>query len=106
MANMPAVPGLPDKGPFQKLSGALVGLKVYLFAALPIIIYILHLRATRLRVIPNGVPWVGLQNEWFLKTRANIRKLLNSKLNIEEGYQKVRHFFSLFVVPTTLTEII
>lgn len=67
-------------------------LKVYLFATFPIIIYILHLRATRLRVIPKGVPWVGLRNEWFSKMRANVRELLNSKFNIEQGYQKVEKF--------------
>ncbi|KAI7776840.1 hypothetical protein LA080_004371 [Diaporthe eres] len=90
---MPEVPGLPDTGPFQKFSGALVGLKVYLFAALPIIIYILHLRATKLRVTPKGVPWVGLRNEWFSKTRAN------SKSNIEEGYQKYGRHGKPYITP-------
>lgn len=104
MAHAPEIIGLPDTGPFQRFSGYLSGFKVYLFAALPVIIYLLHLRATKLRVIPKGVPWVGLRNEWFSNTRANIRELFNSKLNIEEGYQKVSlpsplFFFLLFCVP-------
>lgn len=90
MANEPEILGPLDTEPFQIFSIHLAGLKVYLLAALPIIIYLLHLRATRLRVIPEGVPWVGLRNEWFSKTRANIRELFNSKSNIEEGYQKVK----------------
>ena len=90
MANAPKILGLPDTGPFQRVPSYLTDLKIFLFAVIPIIIiYLLHLRATRLRVVPNGVPWVGLRNEWFSKTRANIRELFNSKLNIEEGYQKV-----------------
>ncbi|KAL1391388.1 cytochrome P450 [Phyllosticta capitalensis] len=63
------------------------GWKTYLIAALPVIIYALHLRATRRRVVPKGVPWVGLRNEWFAKIRANMRELYHSKQNIEEGYQ-------------------
>lgn len=106
MVNLLEVPGLPDTGTFQRFPGDSVGLKVYLFAAFPIIIYILHLRATRLRVIPTGIPWVGLRNEWFPRTRANIRELLNSKLNVEEGYQKVRCFVFMVCAPHPLTEII
>lgn len=90
MANKPEILGPLDTEPFQIFPIHLAGLRVYLLAALPIIIYLLHLRATRLRVIPEGVPWVGLRNEWFSKTRANIRELFNSKSNIEEGYQKVK----------------
>lgn len=94
MTNEPQILGPLDTEPFQKFSIHLAGLKVYFLAALPIIIYSLHLRATRLRVTPKGVPWVGLRNEWFSKTRANIRELFNSKLNIEEGYKRVKQLFS------------
>lgn len=90
MANEPEILGPLDTEPFKISSIHLAGLKIYLLAALPIIIYLLHLRATRLRVIPEGLPWVGLRNEWFSKARANIRDLFNSKSNIEEGYQKVK----------------
>lgn len=110
MADAPNVTGLPDRRSFQKFSAWSVGSKVYLFAIVPIIIYLLHLRATRLRVIPKGVPWVGLRNEWFSKTRANVRELFDSKLNIEQGYKKVGNTYfphSLaFLCPSTLTKII
>ncbi|KAG6368107.1 hypothetical protein INS49_002307 [Diaporthe citri] len=96
---MPEVPGLPDTGPFQRFSGYSVGLKVYLFTAFPIIFFILHLRATRLRVIPEGIPWVGLRHEWFSRTRANIREFLNSKLNVEEGYQKYGKHGKPYITP-------
>jgi hypothetical protein len=86
---------LPDTGPFQKFYNVVMGFKVYFIAVLPIIIYLLHLRATRLRVTPEGVPWVGLRNEWFSKYRANFRELFDSKLNIESGYQRVNIYFSL-----------
>ncbi|KAG8163376.1 hypothetical protein KVR01_006673 [Diaporthe batatas] len=77
----------------------LVGWKIYFFAALPVIIYLLHLRATRLRVIPKGVPWVGVRNEWFSKTRANVRELFESKSNIETGYQKYGKHGKPYVTP-------
>lgn len=109
MANAPEILALPDTGLFQKPSDCSVGLKVCFFIIFTIIIYLLHLRATKFRVVPNGVPWVGLRNEWFPKTRANIRELFNSKLNIEEGYQKVKQLACLFLdLPsyTSLTPIV
>lgn len=89
MANVPEETGLLGAEPFQKPLNVLVDLKVCLLAAIAIIIYLLHLRATRLRVIPEGIPWVGLRNEWFPEARANIRELFDSKQNIQTGYQKV-----------------
>lgn len=89
MANVPENAVLLDTEPFQKFLNILRDVKVYLPVALCIIIYLLHLRATRLRVIPEGIPWVGLRNEWFPKARANLRELFDSKQNIETGYQKV-----------------
>lgn len=82
---------------FQSSSAIVGAWKVYLIAAFPVIIYLLHLRATRLRVLPDGVPWIGLRNEWFPKTRANMRELSNSKTNIEEGYQRVSPMLWLFL---------
>lgn len=89
MANVLEKTGLLDAEPFQQFLNVLLDLKFYLLAALAITIYLLHLRATRLRVIPEGIPWVGLRNEWFPEARANIRELFDSKQNIETGYQKV-----------------
>lgn len=96
MPNTSEINVLPDTGPFQNFSYVFMGLKVYFFTALPILIYLLHVRATRLRVIPEGVPWVGLRNEWFSKYRANFREFFDSKLNIESGYQQVNISFSFF----------
>lgn len=109
MTDMPESLGLPDTGPFHRLSAFLMGCKFYLLAAFAIIIYLLHLRATKLRVTPKGVPWVGLRDEWFPKTRANIRELTNSKSNVEEGYQKVKlvpHIVFRVCCPAALTGII
>lgn len=86
-----------DTGSFQR-SHVFLGSKIYFVAALPVIIYLLHLRATRLRVNPEGVPWVGLRNEWFSKTRANLRELFESKSNIEKGYQKVRELVHFYIM--------
>lgn len=101
MTDTPEILGLPSTRPLHRLSAFLMGLRVYLLAAFAIIVYLLHLRATRLRVTPKGLPWMGLRNEWFSKTRANIRELTNSKSNVEEGYQKVEFVFpvSWSVVP-------
>ncbi|KAK7518891.1 cytochrome P450 [Phyllosticta citriasiana] len=73
--------------------------KVHLVAILPVVIYLLHLRATRLRVVPKGVPWVGLRNEWFSKIRANVRETFVSKQNIEEGYKKYGKHGTPYITP-------
>jgi hypothetical protein len=43
------------------------------------------------RIVPKNVPWVGpKKDEWFARTRAQVREWWEGKENIMEGYNKVR----------------
>ena len=64
------------------------------------VIYLAHVK-TMMAIVPQSVPWAGLGNEVFSKTRANMRELTAGLRTLKIGYNQV--FKSLLLILTLLT---
>ncbi|TKA66212.1 hypothetical protein B0A49_07508 [Cryomyces minteri] len=69
--------------------------------SLILLLYFIHCRLTAKRWLPNTIPWIGLRNEFFAKTRACMRDMRHGKEHLAEGYAKYSKHDKPFVAPTT-----
>ena len=67
------------------------------------LIYLAHFKVMMAKV-PQSVPWAGLREEVFSRTRANIRELTAGLSTIRSGYNQVLE--SLLLILTLLTAFI
>ncbi|KAF2811844.1 cytochrome P450 [Mytilinidion resinicola] len=70
-----------------------------LAAALLSLIYLLHRRATKDRIVPAGLSWVGLRNERFATTRLHLRDAFAAPAHLKEGYEKYSKANLPFISP-------
>lgn len=64
-----------------------------LFAApiVTLLVVTVPLQLHRISFAPKDIPWVGQGNyTWFPKLRSSLVALKNERLNLEEGWEKVR----------------
>ncbi|KAF2491532.1 cytochrome P450 [Lophium mytilinum] len=70
-----------------------------LTAAFLSLLYLLHRRATKDRIVPAGLPWIGLRDERFATTRLHLRDVFAAPAHLKEGYEKYCKIGKAFISP-------